>query len=53
MKKLLFSVLSSISEVAARLEADPAILSFVPKEMVSDKATTRYADIFETDYSLY
>lgn len=46
MKNLLATVFSSVSEIAAWMETDPAIVSVMPKEMTSCKAGS-----FERDNS--
>lgn len=51
MKKLLTAFLSSVGEVAAWLETDPAILSIMPCEMASFDTSASEINAFETNTS--
>lgn len=39
MKRLLATVLSSVGEIVGWMETDPAVLSVMPKEMISDRTS--------------
>ncbi|MBE9061613.1 hypothetical protein [cf. Phormidesmis sp. LEGE 11477] len=49
MKKLLSAFLSSVGEIAAWLETDPAILSIMPCEMASFDTTAVEISAFESN----